>query len=315
MQFSSQEPLNKALQEKVDDLLRGHKPHYWHYESRLKSLESFALKVESGRVDDPESLEDFFGCTIVVRNATEIPAAVDLVASHFDIIRRRPPVANRTHKAPDSFPFDDLRLYVKLRAPDTLPRTDIDEIPFEVQIKTFLQHAWGIATHDLVYKNAEVRWSRARIAYQIKAMLEHAELAIEEADRLSDAPLVSKTTKDIDDVSEIIVLLRDRWSSERLPRDLKRLAENIQRVMRCLRLRPARLREIIDAETAKGRGAELLNVSPYTVVIQAVANAERGAFERFLERPGRDRLAVIRELEITSGMRWPPKSPAVIILG
>ena len=65
-----------------------------------------------------------------------------------------------------------------------------------MQVKTFLQHAWGIATHDLIYKTDDVSWSRQRIAYQIKAMLEHAEMSIQEAGRLAEAVALSKTQHD-----------------------------------------------------------------------------------------------------------------------
>lgn len=39
----------------------------WFYTSRVKELESFALKVETARVQDPSKLEDFFACTIILK--------------------------------------------------------------------------------------------------------------------------------------------------------------------------------------------------------------------------------------------------------
>ena len=40
----------------------------WFFTWRLKELESFALKIETGRVSNPVALEDFFACTIVLRS-------------------------------------------------------------------------------------------------------------------------------------------------------------------------------------------------------------------------------------------------------
>ena len=59
--------------------MNGLKDRRWHYESRVKNLESFALKVESGRYDDPNQVEDFFACTIVAENLDSMSKAEKLV--------------------------------------------------------------------------------------------------------------------------------------------------------------------------------------------------------------------------------------------
>src|SRR5215510_4807699 len=170
----------KRLQTYVDEILEpGAKERRWYYESRIKSELSVALKLETGRVTNPRSIEDFFACTLVVRNTKEIEEAEELIEKTFSIQYRRPRENHRTHKESFSFPFDDLRMYVRLKEDVRLPPTDLEKIIFEIQTKTFLQHAWSIATHDLFYKTDEVSWSKERIAYQIKAMLEHAELSIQ----------------------------------------------------------------------------------------------------------------------------------------
>src|SRR5207247_360952 len=113
-------------------------------------------------------------------NSTEIDQAEALIRENFTVNERRPRQRDRTHKAPHAFPFDDLRLYVRVPNTPASPPTDLVGILFEVQIKTFLQHAWSIATHDLLYKADDANWNKERIAYQIKAMLEHAEISIQE---------------------------------------------------------------------------------------------------------------------------------------
>jgi hypothetical protein len=120
-----QKETNDRLKAIIDERMRGVKHPRWHYESRVKELASFALKIESGRFGNPAALEDFFACAIVVANATEIAEAEKLIGENFAVKERRPPRPAYTHKASNAFPFDDLRLYVTL--PDSLaePPTDL----------------------------------------------------------------------------------------------------------------------------------------------------------------------------------------------
>ena len=168
----------RELKSKVDALFTAKKGERWHYESRIKEIQSFALKVESGRGFRGATLEDLFACTLVVENSTALKEAESLVRDNFTIEERRPPPSADTRLQPEAFRFEDLRLYARSMALNDLKPRGFENCPFEIQLKTFLQHAWTIATHDLVYKSADRRWGRSRIAYQVKAMLEQAETAI-----------------------------------------------------------------------------------------------------------------------------------------
>src|SRR5271155_4774253 len=106
-------PTYERLRNLVDTLLESKIENRWHYEGRLKAEESFALKLETGRVRVPAMPEDFFACTLVVENHARIADAEKLVCELFEIDERRPKKAESTHLAPFSFDFDDLRLYVK----------------------------------------------------------------------------------------------------------------------------------------------------------------------------------------------------------
>ena len=273
--YDDQKASNERLREVVDARMRRLKDPKWHYESRVKELVSYALKVESGRVLTPEALEDYFACTIVVANAIDVAVAEARISEVFNVKERRPRRADETHKRPESFPFDDLRLYVAIEDDPAEVREDLIGIVFEVQIKTFLQHAWAIATHDLVYKTDEASWSRARIAYQIKAMLEHAEVSIQEAEKLSSSDGLAKVEARTRVIQQGIELLKAQWEPDELPRDLRRLASNVVDILKALKMTVAELADVLDRGRAERGGYHPVNLSPHGIVIQYLLDAEK----------------------------------------
>ncbi|MGO8114937.1 hypothetical protein AB9F43_10190 [Rhizobium leguminosarum] len=266
--FADQLAINTLVQKQVEARQNLFDKH-WHFVSRLKSLESFALKVEAGICDANLTIDDFYACTVVVRNSTEIAAATKIIEDNFDVVNRRPPSPNKTKSRPTEFQFDDLRLYARLK-PGYAGPTEIHNIIFEIQIKTFLQHAWGIATHDLTYKTDEVNWARFRVASQIRAMLEHAELSIERFESLASSTIIAKEYQEYVDVHQIIVGLRDRFDASALPTDLHRLAKAISSALSILGVTVEECLVSLDKDTEQGRGVQELNLSPYSIVIQSV---------------------------------------------
>lgn len=274
--YQQQLDLNKELKNKVDDIIKTNKKTKWHYESRIKPEESFALKIETGRIEDPTKLEDFFACLIVVKNSIEINKALDLVDGFFTIAYRRPPEDNFTHKSPESFPYDDLRLYVKLKPTEGLPPESpfnkLSNIIFEIQIKTFLQHSWSLATYDLIYKGEEISWAKRRVAYQIKAMLEHAEISIYEIEKIKESDMLAKLNKNIKQLNQIKEFLIKNWQQDTLPNDLVRLSESVHFLLKQLDVTLDELQVFLDAEFKEGRGTQTTNLSPYFIIVQTIIN-------------------------------------------
>ncbi|MBN9298237.1 MAG: hypothetical protein J0I41_14580 [Filimonas sp.] len=296
--FSSQETINKVLAERVKQLLGENKKDNWFYKGRVKQLESFAQKLETGRFV-PNALEDFFACTIVVENRHAIVEAVNLVERFCTIQHRRPQIDGETHKTPDLFSFDDLRLYVKLKPSETGPPTELDDILFEIQIKTFLQHAWSIATHDLIYKGDSISWGKERVAFQIKAMLEHAEVSIDQVDVVSVSSALAITDTKTSVLKDILTWIKENWSEEVLPSDIVRLSKSIQGVMSATKLELDDIRQAIAIDTENGYGTNAKNLSPYEIVVKAIFNNKKDKFLAFLGgKPSKTKLFITPEMEI-----------------
>jgi Region found in RelA / SpoT proteins len=269
----------EPLKSRVDDFVNGRKKPKWHYESRLKELVNFALKLETGRVVDPLALEDFFACTLVVENYRAVDEARTFVHEYFDVQYTRPEKANRTSKKPSDFPFDDLRMYVRWREDPAAPSVSFTHITFEFQIKTFLQHAWGIATHDLVYKSDRASWPLQRVAYQIKAMLEHAEASILGAQDLANTEALRFETREFESLQYVIDFLEAQWSSDALPDDRVRLGRNILALQERFKIPLSLVQSALAEDTRLGRGTNLLNLSPYGIIVQALLTQNPEIFQ------------------------------------
>lgn len=261
----------EILRKKADEIISNQKDEKWHYESRLKKIESFAMKIETGRFDKQNIFEDFFASTIVVKNLKEITTAEDFVLQNFTLRVKKPRSSKFTYKDSFSFPFDDLRLYVSLKdfgTGDLAP--NLYDLVFEIQIKTFLQHAWTIATHDLIYKSEKINWGKERVAYQVKAALEHAELTISGVEELSKLSEISKENIEVKKVNQMINMILKHWKPEDLPSDRRRLAQNIIGFTEAVDVELSELNTIIKQETSNGRGILTRDLSPYLVVVQSI---------------------------------------------
>jgi ppGpp synthetase/RelA/SpoT-type nucleotidyltranferase len=261
-----------VLSQKIEQLLNVKKKRTWHFLHRLKSSESFALKLETGRFTEETIFDDFFACTLVVENLDEIINARKLIESLFEVVYKRPQSDNFTFKNTDSFPFDDLRLYCRLGSNNQSQISkEVFELIFEFQIKTFLQHAWSIATHDIIYKTDQISWGKERVAYQVKAALEQAEVAISGAKNLSTVKELAKENKLVKKINRVIILISKHFRTEDLPEDKRRLAQNVISLVETLEVSIPELEKIIINETKAGKGPFLKNLSPFQIIVNSIS--------------------------------------------
>ncbi|MEP2239035.1 MAG: hypothetical protein ABJI22_11790, partial [Maribacter sp.] len=282
--YNTQHSLNTILKKRVDKLFLAIKEDQWHYISRLKKLESYAQKLETCRVADISRLEDFFACTIVVENNKALKTVKSILKKHVKIEYIRPKKENFTSKDSSSFIFDDIRMYVKLKTTSAGPKGPINNIIFEIQIKTFLQHAWSIATHDLMYKSDTISWTKQRVAYQVKAMLENAEVSIEKASTLKRLPGLPYDNPRVQSQNKIKTFVLKHFLPSRLPQDLVRLIGNIEYLMKTFNLDLDKLEKYLETETLKGAGTKTLNLSPYLIILQSIINQNPRIVKSFMTR-------------------------------
>ena len=281
----------------------------WGFSDRIKSEESFALKFETGRYD-LASFEDAYACTIIIKHKNEIDECITNLKQNFgfEFIQQRPKDLRTASLRPNVFDFDSVRLYFRPRKED-IPRPH-EEQTFEIQIKTFIEHGWSIATHQFHYKANTSSWSRSRISAQIKALLDGAELAIVEAETLSKSTLLDKKDFKLDSINTIISYFKTQWPAGSLPSDgINRLAENVLSVLQMLKKDAVWFIDIMNEETTRGGGSNILSLSPFSASLQSMINVLGISFFDVVQATFNDQnlkhqthIFLVREIELPTGL-------------
>ncbi|MEY9594688.1 ppGpp synthetase/RelA/SpoT-type nucleotidyltransferase [Bradyrhizobium yuanmingense] len=204
--------------------------------ARIKTIESAAEKIETGRYRSFSEIDDLVAVTLVVPTLRHEAEAIEYCEGVFRIQDVK--LRTSARKPPDLFRFDSTRLYGVLVRPGGIDADveSIYDIKFEIQIRTAFEHAWIVATHPLTYKSDTVDWRRLRLAAQLKAAAEQLDLSILQFEELAggivEAPWPEIETKR-QVVSLIERLVRDEIiPSEANPKDMSRFADNLLSLVR-----------------------------------------------------------------------------------
>ena len=232
------------------------------FQSRIKSFNSLAEKIECGRYSIWSELDDLFACTVIIPTLNDKSSVEEFcnLAFLLHTARRR----GSPDKPFDVFRFDATRLYCRLRPRmgEDGSRVEKYRLLFEIQIKSAFDHAWSTATHDLTYKSARIDWRRLRLSAQIKAVVEQLDVAILSFEQM--APLIAENPdrrlqvrRDIGDLFTRAVAEK-KIPEENLPKDFSRFVENFCDMIRAARLNQEeavpvarRILELIEEETQR----------------------------------------------------------------
>ena len=143
-------------------------------QTRPKSISGFADKMlrkrAQGRYTDAVNrITDLCGGRVITPTLSEVKSISEFIETHFDIDWDNSVDVGQRLK-PVEFGYRAIHYVVELKR-GVFPTKDIDiKIPEEVyglkaeiQVKTILEHAWGVFTHDRAYKGAfkiPQKWER-----------------------------------------------------------------------------------------------------------------------------------------------------------
>lgn len=234
--------LNELKRHLTDTLAAFADSRNFPFVGRIKTPESIAEKIEMGRYARFSEIDDLVAFTLVIPTASVEQEVVDFCKSTFDVIEVRD--KRTTPKSPDVFRFDSTRVIARARrAPDLgdYKGPSIYEYLFEVQVRTAFEHAWSVATHDLVYKGSSIDWKRIRLAAQLKASSEGLDAAVAVFDHLATA-INQSPWKRVSDQIEVSNYISRLFQQDRLPSFLKpasvaRFVENFCTLVRSIQPR------------------------------------------------------------------------------
>jgi ppGpp synthetase/RelA/SpoT-type nucleotidyltranferase len=285
-------PVWEKIQNESDAVLDNiAKRHGGTYTSRIKPLESAVLKIEKEEYAIPFfDMEDMLAGSIIVPVLSEIiPTKVD-VEREFVVDEIRP------LQVPDPEKFGgayDLHLILKLKDSPYRIEKGVLNFRFEIQIKTFLQHAWSKAGHDIIYKPKRMSYGLVRIASQVRALLELADnvLAnIESAAQLQIEPDYPKYTNS----KRIIEIMEKHWETSRLPADRRRAAGIIQRYMELAKISTPDYLDTIISEPRYADFFQLRSVTPTQTIFIILFIAKNGNIPKIVE--GNSKVLITEEM-------------------
>src|SRR5947208_16102380 len=104
----------QAVLVKVSELAGGRlrelcKRKHWLYGARTKPVESALVKLEAGKSPDLASMEDLWAALVVVPTTAEVPTAAQALLQLFQGTQKP-----RRSRDPNSFPYDDVHVTVRL---------------------------------------------------------------------------------------------------------------------------------------------------------------------------------------------------------
>lgn len=185
---------------------------------RIKTLDSFAEKLEAGRVKSWDELDDLYAATVIVPSLRDEAAVLQKLEDVFVCVTLRQ--RSSTRLPPDVFRFDSPRFIARLQPSPERAGAPVESMLFEVQVRTAFEHAWSTTTHALSYKADHVDWKRHRLAAALRASVEQIDLAIAGFERTADEVLPGKW-----DESELTLEMLTRFQSlfekGRLPSEVR----------------------------------------------------------------------------------------------
>ena len=153
-------------------------------EHRVKAENSLAGKLElkGAKYHTLDDVTDIVGMRIVTFYSADVDKVAAIINELFVVDWNHSVDKRKLHRL-DSFGYNSLHYICRLKAPLGAEGEPLYALPFEIQMRTALQHVWSTLDHDLVYKDGGVSVPN-EYRRQFNRLAGMLELADEEFSRL-----------------------------------------------------------------------------------------------------------------------------------
>ena len=181
--YREQLPLYSLLQQVVSDIMpkaiRGADIEVASMEARIKTEESLAGKLErkGSKYHSLRDITDIFGIRIITYYNEDVDRIASLAENLLDIDWENSIDKRKMHQF-DSFGYNSLHYICCIPKEKYFDpkHPELNEIKFELQMRTVLQHVWSAIQHDIGYKSEiETPLEYHRALSRLAGMLELAD--------------------------------------------------------------------------------------------------------------------------------------------
>ncbi len=260
--------------------------HIVYVPARIKPKESLMAKIEKEGYENPANeIEDLVACRLILKSNSDVNVILEKIEELFNIEKR-----NIRNYRPNEFIYDDIQLILSFKDNPLISNKDIIGKKFELQIRTGLQDALAEVIRSEIYKTDVLTWQKERMASELRANLELVDVILSDFLKAADIQ-EEKDYKPYQQRNEIIKLLKDTWSAEKLPEDLRRASIIVEEY---LRLAGATIEDLSKWFVKHTDIANAVSITPCQIVL-IILFLEKSTFLKNVEKETR-RLFITDEM-------------------